>query len=310
MVNALIQSDHQTRSDSRFGEIQPIPFSRVVGVDFSGAAQSGKTAWLAEMVSQDGLAVGGHDPRLRLVSLQPLGKLAGTDARESVNTYLVDRISESGETFWGCDFPFGLPIELKLGGWRRQLAKIRSFSGDAKAFGRWLVRRTESDLGTKHVRRTTDRETQTPFDCYHYRIIYQTFHGMRDVLDPVAKLDHVAVLPFDYERWRSRVATSVVVEACPSSTLKRLALPHQRYKQSGGKPPESIHRQTRRTILKCISQWVDFSAHRRRVMMSDPGGDALDAVLAGLGGWLGFASADHVAIAEHPRYPREGRVYC
>ncbi|MEL7338710.1 MAG: DUF429 domain-containing protein [Planctomycetota bacterium] len=306
----MIRSDRQSQADSGFGTNEPKTFSRVIGVDFSGAAQSGKTAWLAEMVSPRGLLVNDTDPRLQLVSLQPLGKLAGADARESVNAYLVDRISEASETFWGCDFPFGLPIELKLGGWKRQLASIRTFSGDAKSFGRWLVQRTESGLGKKHVRRTTDRETLTPFDCYHYRIIYQTFHGMRDVLDPVAKIDSVAVLPFDYRRWQSGAAGSVVVEACPSSTLKRLALPHQRYKQSGGKPPESIHQQTRRTILKCISRWVDFSTHRRRVMMSDPGGDALDAVLVGLGGWLGFASADHAAIAAHKRYPREGRVYC
>ena len=33
-----------------------------------------------------------------------------------------------------------------------------------------------------HIRRLTDREAKAPFDCYHYRIIHQTFYGMRDVL--------------------------------------------------------------------------------------------------------------------------------
>ena len=101
-----------------------------------------------------------------------------------------------------------------------------------------------------------------------------------------------------------------MVEACPSSTLKQLNLPHQRYKQSGGKPPDEIHIKTRRVIMKTLSRYVEISAHRRKVIMNDPGGDALDAVLAGVGAWLGFAMADHQAIASHERYPREGLVYC
>ena len=34
----------------------------------------------------------------------------------------------------------------------------------------------------RDIRRLTDIEEKAPFDPYHYRIIYQTFHGMRDVL--------------------------------------------------------------------------------------------------------------------------------
>jgi len=47
----------------------------------------------------------------------------------------------------------------------------------------------------------------------------------------------------------------------------------------------------------------------RRVMMRDPGGDAIDAVLAALGAAQAFAAADHDAIARHARYPREGHLY-
>jgi hypothetical protein len=290
----------------------------VVGVDFSGAAQSGKTAWLAELQAENPLRLGDDSPRFRLNSLQRLGKLAGGDERETVNAYLVDRISTSGETFWGCDFPFGLPIELPIGlpigppqgVWQDQLSHASGFRGSAKDFGRELVKMTERELGTKHVRRRTDRETQTPFDCYHYRIIYQTFHGMRDVLAKIAGQSSVCVLPFQYAKLKRPGTASIILEACPSSTLKRLRLPHQRYKQSGGKPPEGSHKQVRGVIMKKLLEYVEISPHRRRVIMNNPGGDALDAVLAGVGSWLGYAAADHRAIAQHDRYPREGFVYC
>ena len=172
-----------------------------------------------------------------------------------------------------------------------------------------LVQATERRLGAKHIRRMTDRETQTPFDCYHYRIIYQTFHGMRDVLAPIADHNATCVLPFQYDKVDPRTKT-VVVEACPSSTLKRLDLPHRNYKQSGGKPPEEKHKLVRRVILKRLADLVEISPHRRGVLMNNSGGDALDAILAAVGSWQGFAGTSHHDIAKHDRYPLEGRVYC
>jgi len=282
----------------------------VVGIDFSGAAEAGKTAWCAELSCTRHIEPGNTTPKFRLKSLKSLGALAAGDDRSTVCHYLVDRISSQGETLWGCDFPFGLPIELRLGRWDEQLAFLGQFEGTAKQFGRALVQRSIDHCDVKHIRRKTDRETHTPFDCYHYRIIYQTFHGMRDVLLPLRQNPHVCVLPFDHESIRSRQPRSIVVEACPSSTLKRLGLPHRQYKQSAGRSPETGHRWRRRAILKALKQFVDFSPHRRRVMMNDPGGDALDAVLAGVGSWLGFAAADHDADEADTRYPFEGKVYC
>ncbi|KAA5544667.1 DUF429 domain-containing protein [Roseiconus nitratireducens] len=299
MVNA------PNRFETRFP-----PFKTVVGVDFSGAAQAGKTAWCAELSCTRRLKPGHTTPKFRLDSLNRLGKLAGSDDRDQVLAYLVDRISSQEQTFWSCDFPFGLPIELGLGRWKQQLAYLNQFDGTAKELGRALVRRTQQRVGALHVRRRTDRETQTPFDCYHYRIIYQTFHGMRDVLLPLADHPHVCVLPFQYGRLDPDSTLAVMVEACPASTLKRWGLPHQRYKQSGGRPPEPIHRSQRRKILSGLRPLVDISEHRRRVLMNDPGGDALDAVLAAVGGWQGFARADHGAVATDDRYPIEGRVFC
>lgn len=276
--------------------------STVFGVDFSGAAKAGKTAWLAELEVASGAGA------LRLVDLKPLGKLSGDDSRESVCDYLVRRIRSSAQALWGMDFPFGLPIELELGNWPEQLRHVRAFPGTAKDFGRGLVELASASHGAMHLRRQTDQETKTPFDCYHYRIIYQTFHGMRDVLGPLMEDSELSVLPFQYEN--VDVATRVVVEACPSSTLKRLNLPHQRYKQPGGQPVDGPRKKNRRIILNGIRDLVQFSDHRRRVIMRDPGGDALDAVLAAVGSWHALQTQDHARLAAHARYPLEGFVFC
>ena len=271
---------------------------RVCGVDYSGAAASGKSAWIAEC------DVG---PSLALRRLASLGRLAGSNDRDAVNEWLVEQITGSQKTAWAMDFPFGLPIELKLGGWQPQLRLIRHFDGDAKALGRHLVERCQTLSGSMHIRRQTDVETATPFDCFHYRIIYQTFHGMRDVLAPLGRHGHVAVWPFQYGNVD---ADAVVMETCPSSVLKELKLPRRMYKQSGGRIPAAVHIKTRQTILRGLRPWVEISAYQRRIIMKDPGGDALDAVLAAVGGHQAFLHADHRRIAGDRRYPREGYVYC
>lgn len=322
----------------RFAAFQP----RIVfGVDFSGAALAGRNAWIAELRRVDDPAGGGRvssrhpvgdiSPRepaakLRLVDLQPLGRAAGGEARETVYPYLVNRVLTSESAIWGMDFPFGLPVELGLGNWPDQLRHVADHDGDAKSYGRHLVDLARQLGDTMHIRRRTDRETKTPFDCYHYRIIYQTFHGMRDVLAKIAGRSQTLTLPFESDRILVANPSAdspganravkvgsikrIVMEACPSSTLKRLGLPHRNYKQSGGQPPTAEHRGVRREILKTVLRHVELSEHRQRVIMRNPGGDALDAVIAGLGVWHAWQHDNHASIASDDRYPIEGRVYC
>lgn len=280
-------------------------FDHVVGVDFSGARLSGLNAWISRT------EVLPDRERLKLVQLSPLGKLAASDDRDDVNAFLVQQVERSQASLWGFDFPFGLPIELKLGTWTRQLQSIGRFDGDARKYGHFLVDRTRQISQAMHLRRVTDRETQTPFDCYHYRIIYQTFHGMRDVLRTLYAGPETAVLPFQFNKLDDAASPvkRVVVEACPSSTLKRLGLPHRMYKQAGGKPPTAEQIAVRKTILATVGKFVDVTPAQRKVMLANPGGDALDSLLAAVGVFQVAMTDDHQAIAKHPRYRREGRVY-
>ncbi|MGI9443314.1 MAG: DUF429 domain-containing protein [Rubripirellula sp.] len=313
---------------------------RVCGVDFSGASKSGKMAWLAEFEAEWSLGT------LKLVQLASLGKLAGSDERIAVCRFLAEQITSSRATLWAMDFPFGLPVELGGEDWNSQLGMVEDFepqderANPAAVFGRQLSVAARRIVSTGRIRRKTDVETSTPFDSYHYRIIYQTFHGMRDVLLPISRSVETAVIPFHYHRMAS--AKRIVVESCPSSFLKRWNLPHSRYKQSGGKPPTPVHRSNRLKILQGIDALpkifpdkdvscnqdatsnsdlpskiagqeipcrLDMSRHRRRVIMQDSGGDALDAVLAGLGGWRAFHNTNHADVLSDTRYCLEGRVY-
>jgi Protein of unknown function (DUF429) len=115
------------------------------------------------------------------------------------------------------------------------------------------------------------------------------------------------VLPFQYRKLPR--ARRVVVECCPGSVLKRLRLPHQNYKQPAGGPLTMKRRRTRHAILDWLGSVVEINGRLRRVMMRNPGGDAIDAVIAAAGAATAVSSADHRAIARHPRYPREGHLY-
>jgi hypothetical protein len=275
----------------------------IFGVDFSGAKLAGQNIWIARAER-----VAGPVP-LRLMELHNLQVLAGTAEREPALGHLVGMIRTSTAALWGIDFPFGLPVEIFPAGatWLDQLKFVADWEGGAYDFGLWCVDRAKKLGGPIHIRRATDTEARTPFDCYHYRIIYQTFHGMRDVLGPLATSPGGAVLPFQYDKLAK--ARRIVTEACPGSVLKRLALPHQNYKQPTGGALTAKRRTTRRAVLDGISKLIEIPAAMRSRMMRNPGGDALDAAIAAVGTWQSWQSVDHAEIRRHPRYRFEGRLY-
>jgi hypothetical protein len=272
----------------------------VFGVDFSGAKLAGANTWVARAEV--------NDTGLSLVALDPLEALAGTPEREPALGFLLEAILASTDALWGIDFPFGLPVELFPAGmpWDEQLPWLESFAGDAVACGRDCVRRALKTGGPMHIRRTTDIETKTPFDCYHYRIIHQTYHGMTKMLARLHGRPRTAILPFDSLKSKT---SRVVVETCPSSTLKRLRLPYRNYKQPTGGPLTTRVMATRTAILAGIEPRIAISESHRRVAMRNPGGDALDAIVAAVGTFDSFLATDLRAVARHPRYRFEGRIY-
>lgn len=287
------------------------PFTSIYGVDFSGAKKAGDAIWIARLEPTGG---GGRlrrspRPQFALTALHRLTDLAGTADREPALRYLVAMVLASKSAAWGFDCPFGLPVELFPSEcrWADQFALVTEWGDEAYAFGLECIRRARLVGDRMHIRRTTDTDAKTPFDGYHYRIIYQTFYGMRDVVAPLRAAPRTAVLPFQYRKLRT--AERVIVESCPGSVLKRLGLPHQNYKQPTGGPLTQRRRLTRHAILTGLTPFVALDDRHRRAAMRNPGGDALDAIIAAVGTALALPAADHRAIARHPRYPREGHLY-
>lgn len=279
------------------------------GVDFSGAKLAGRNMWVARV-----------EPRTRgravLTSLDRLETLCGTAERAAVMAHLVELVRASESALWGFDFPFGLPVELFPDGtgWPEQFAFLHEWGDEAYACGLECVARARKladgvahHRTALHCRRMTDVDAKAPFDTFHYRIIYQTFYGMRDVVNPLRQTPCTAVLPFQYRKLPR--AKRVVVECCPGSVLKKVGLPHQNYKQPAGGPLTRKRRLTRHAILAALEEWVRIDDRFRRVMMRNPGGDAMDAVIAAVGATRAVAAADHAAIARHHRYSREGHLY-
>lgn len=281
-------------------------FGAIHGVDFSGAKLAGRNTWIARIEPAGGRK---NAPPYRLTALSRLETLCGTAERGPALAHLAGLIAESDAALWAMDFPFGLPVEVMQAGarWPDQLTFLRGFGEDAYEVGAECVRRAKALGGPMHIRRLTDHEAKTPFDCYHYRIIYQTFYGMRDVLGSLHRTRDTAILPFHYRRLPT--ARRVLVEACPASTLKRLGLPHQNYKQAEGGPLTRKRLLSRRAILAGLAEYVALEDRHRRVVMRNGGGDALDAVIAAVGGAQAWDAADHRRVARHPRYPREGRLF-
>jgi hypothetical protein len=278
-------------------------FKRVYGVDFSGAKRAGDAIWVAEAVPRR------RPPRLRLTSLHSLTQLCGTPERGPALRHLVGMIQASQNALWGFDFPFGLPVELFPEGstWAEQFAFLQEWGDDAYGCGLECVRRATELFRRKHIMRASDLEARSPFDPFHYRLIYQTFFGMREVVSPLRQSPGTAVLPFQYRKLPR--ARRVVVECCPGSVLKRMKVPHQNYKQPTGRPLTRRRRLTRHAILDWLGGEVRIDGRFRRVMMRNPGGDSLDAVIAAVGAARAVAAADHRAIAKHPRYLHEGHLY-
>ncbi|HKG92563.1 MAG TPA: hypothetical protein VKA84_11745 [Gemmatimonadaceae bacterium] len=284
-------------------------FGTVFGVDFSGARLAGRTTWVAKAVAQPRRR-GESDPRLRLTELASLERICGTAERGASMAALVRAIGQSRGALWAIDAPFGLPVEVRdaqTASWWQLLRFVRGWKQDGYDLGLWALARADALGGPRHIFRATDRAARAPFDAYHYRIIYQTYHAMRDVLWPLRRVQGTVILPFQYARLAS--ARRVVMETCPGSTLKRLGLPHQNYKQPEGGPLTARRKRTRREILAGLERHIEIPAQHRLRIARDPGGDALDAVIAAVGGSTSFAATDHAAVGRDSRFRREGFLY-
>jgi hypothetical protein len=264
----------------------------ILGVDFSAAAAAGKTIWIAE----------GRDRRgcLAVDTCRPALALPGGGAmRAGALAALVRHLRHAGPAVVGCDFPFSLPLEFVAApDWRGFVAAFPERFRSAEAF-RDSCRAV---TGGAERRRLCDVEAKVPFCAWNLRLYRQTWHGIAELLRPLVLEGDVAVLPMD----KPRADALWLVEICPASFLKRVRL-YEPYKGRA-----AAHRAMRAEILRRLVAdrlLASPAPALERTLVDDPGGDALDAVIAAVATWRNWRDG---VFDERPRTATEaleGRVY-
>lgn len=265
--------------------------ARVLGVDFSGARDAGNKIWIAEAhVTGDGIEI---DSCLRARDLA-----GGAVDRAAALRALTRHLAGRGHALAGLDFPFSLPRRLIpesrwedfIAGFARRYPTPEAFRDHCTARG-----------GGRELKRRTDIEARVPFSAYNLRLYRQTYWGIREVLHPLIAGDAARVIPIQtLVRDRPGIA-----EICPASILKREGL-YLSYKGRGAAPREARASIVEQLIERRLLRRPATPIHSR--LLDDPGGDALDAVIAAIGAARVIADPD--AMRPRDDLDRiEARVY-
>ena len=239
--------------------------SKIIGIDWSGAADAGRRIHIAEGRLGRG--------RLALTGLRRAEELPGA-RRERDGSLGVLRawLAAQGPCAAGLDFPFGLPRELVddpdwLSFVRRFPTRFRS----PEEFRDWCRNRA----GGRELKRRTDIEARTPFSPYNLRMYRQTYWGITALLAPLVGSGAAVALPMQ----SAERDIPWLLEACPASVLKRLGI-YAPYKGRG-----AGLRDVRASILDTLVARERLRAPEgvlRNRIVDDSAGDALDAVIAGI----------------------------
>lgn len=264
----------------------------IVGVDFSGARDAGRHLWIASGRPEAG--------RFVLESLRRGDDLPGSGAaREPALRALVEHVAGSGHAVVGLDFPFSLAERLLPGAdWRRDVLPWVASFDDPVEFREHLRRRFPGG----EPKRACDRDARTPFAPHNLRLFRQTWAGLTLVVAPLVDADRARVVPFQ----TPRPGAPVLAEICPASLLRARRLPAVEYKGR-----TDAHRARRAELLQAVVSHgllVPPAPAFGALAIADPGGDALDAVLAACAA-LGAWSSGSLERAPSALERAEGRVY-
>ncbi|WP_119458673.1 DUF429 domain-containing protein [Rhodospirillaceae bacterium SYSU D60014] len=263
----------------------------IFGVDFSGAEAAGRAIWVAAGRFE-------YDS-LYIESCRPGAELPGSGVGRAVCLAALARfIAQQKNAAFGLDFPFSLAAPF-IGGMRWE-DYVRNFAmryPTADAF-RQACRGV---AGGRELKRATDRVSRVPFAAYNLRLYRQTYYGIRDLLAPLVQEESACILPMqapiEGKPW--------LFEICPASTLKAMRF----YPSYKGRDP--LLREARQRILDELvarGALMPLAAKLEERVLDDPGGDALDSVIAAVAtGQAAALSAESHRPSQLERV--EGRVY-
>jgi hypothetical protein len=274
---------------------RPLGTDRVIyGIDFSGAQDAGNKIWIARGVSK------GEELLIEECF----------SARELLNSEkellpclcaLVSMIQLNPNAAFGFDFPFGLPSSLvSKNTWEEFVLAFptRFNSSDdfkAKCF---------SEAEQRELRRSTDKDAQTPHSPYNLRLFKQTYYGISKVLFPLVRDRIACILPFQ----EAVAGKPWILEICPASTLKHL----MEKEVPSYKASKELHRENRRQILADVMKaGVSFgkNAEIKDKIIANMGGDALDSVIAALAAFKAVQDQEALIPETDGYWKIEGYVY-
>ena len=273
----------------------------VYGVDFSGAADAGRTTWLAEATVE---GAGDGDGRLRVETVRSLADLAGTADRGPALAELVERLQDT--TVAGLDASFGLPFEVHdAESWPEFLRWFPGEFGDPDEMETRCRERVEyrTDGERSYVRRVTDDQVGAS-SPYHWLVAHQTFFCIRDVLGPLVTDGAVTVAPIQ-GRESDADERPRLCEVYPAATLRSLDLPDERYKDADADDREA-YAERRERIVAGLPDDCSLAPSVRESALADDGGDALDAVLAA---YAAYRAARDGFATDRDYHPAEGYIY-
>ena len=263
----------------------PSAARRIFGLDFSGATDAGRRAWLAEgCASPSGLEI---------LSCRPIAELpGGAVERTGALAALRAFIAATPGGIFGCDFPFSLPrAHIEASSWADFIGGF--LHADALAFYTHCRRIS----GGREPKRATDVESKTPWCAFNIRLYRQSYHGMAELLRPLVSGGEALALPMQ----APVPGLPWLIETCPASALRHLGW-RGSYKGAGFKD-------ARRQILRRLSAanlLVPLPRTLRERVVGNIGGDALDSIIAALATARALGDID---VGDGGGDELEGRVY-
>lgn len=278
-------------------------FPRIIGIDFSGAVDAGRKIWVTDAVLKgDAL----HVRTCRPGSMLRRGAGKRLLARDPAHIALRRFLDRVGDAVVGCDFPFSLGRAfIPYDDWETFAATFaRDFPSAQDMHVYTSVLGTDLYARGERVTRQTDRDARTPFSPHNLRLFRQTYHGIRDILAPLALNGRARVLPM--QPYESGMTT--LIEICPASLLQSARL-YRPYKGRGAQ-----ERKQRKAILAYFSDPARglhlgrLTRTVRQRAIHDAEGDALDSLLAAYSAALALVTGE---LYHQPQGDEaiEGRVY-
>jgi len=273
---------------------------RLIGIDFSGAADAGKAIWIAEARATPA--------GVRVTDLRSVADRFGERDRDAAIRALREFIADARSAVVGIDAPFSLPKDLIEGDdWREWCAGYAGRYADAED----LRERALERAGGKELKRRCERDAKTPFSAYNLRLYRQTHHLLAGVLAPLVAEQRACALPMQHRRDDLPDDTPWLLETCPASTIKRLASEDATVVASAykGAKPAQAHARRRLASFLRERRLVEWDGELEETCAANAGGDAVDACLCAFAVRRAVARPESLHCESDADAAIEGRVY-